>query len=345
MRPPVPPADAPVHDRIGIRTGLAPDPERLRRFEARSMASPLRLTVPLPDDRRGSGGTAADAAWRAVRAEFAASDQAMSRFREGSDLTRLNRAAGTDRWVEVPRRLERALVAADRAHRSTAGIFDPRVLADLDRLGYRGAALGPAPGDPPAARTAAASSPSRVVRRTAPGLVAVDRPVDLGGIGKGLALRWAAGRIEGRGPTRWLLEAGGDLVARGPGPDGDPWVIGIEDPFGGVAPLAAIELHDGAVATSSVRVHAWLVDGRSVHHLLDPRTGEPADGGLRAVTVLGADPAWAEVWSKTLLIGGRAGIAAAARTRGLAAWWVTDDGDLEMTAAARAATAWVTAEG
>ena len=99
------------------------------------------------------------------------------------------------------------------------------------------------------------------------------------------------------------------------------------------------------MATSSVRVNAWVVDGRPVHHLLDPRTGEPADGGLRSVTVLGRDPAWAEVWSKTLLIGGGATIADVARRRGLAAWWVTDEGDLEMTAGARAATAWVASEG
>ena len=307
------------------------------------MGSPLRLTVPLPDERGRRRRHAAEAAWRAVRAEFAAADEAMSRFREGSDLTRLNRAAGTGRWVDVPRRLERALVAADRARRSTGGVFDPRILADLDRLGYRGVALGSSWGGPGAVGPADPGRP--VVRRAARGVVAVDRAVDLGGIGKGLTLRWAAVSIGQRGVERWLLEAGGDLVARGPGPDGDPWIIGIEDPFGGGAPLAAVALDDGAVATSSVRVNAWVVDGRPVHHLLDPRTGEPADGGLRSVTVLGHDPAWAEVWSKTLLIGGCATIADVARRRGLAAWWVTDAGDLEMTAGARAATAWVASEG
>ncbi len=306
------------------------------------MGSPLRLTIPQPDARGRRRDHAAEAAWSAVRAEFAAADQAMSRFREGSDLTRLNRAAGTGRWVDVPRRLERALVAADRARRSTGGVFDPRVLVDLDRLGYRGAALGSSGGGPGAGKFADPASP--VVRRAARGVVAVDRPVDLGGIGKGLALRWTAACIERHGVGRWLLEAGGDLVARGPGPDGDPWIIGIEDPFGDEAPLAAIAIDDGAVATSSVRVNAWIVEGRPVHHLLDPRTGEPADGGLRSVSVLGRDPAWAEVWSKSLLIGGRSAIADTARRRGLSAWWVTDDGDLEMTAGARASTAWVAAE-
>jgi len=315
------------------------------------MASPLRLTVPLPNDPRRIRRRRADAAWHAIRAEFAAADQAMSRFREGSDLTRLNRAAGSGRWVDVPRRLERALVAADRARRVTGGVFDPRVLADLDRLGYRGVAVDRAeagrdgPHDPMTGAADARTDPGApVLRRVHPRMVAIDRPVDLGGIGKGLALRWAADRIARYGVGRWLLEAGGDLVARGPGPDDGPWVVGIEDPFGGEAPIAAIAIHDGAVATSSVRINSWLVDGRPVHHLLDPRTGEPADGGLRAVTVLASDPAWAEVWSKTLLIGGRATVADTARTRGLAAWWVDDAGDLGMTPAARAVTAWVASE-
>ena len=174
--------------------------------------------------------------------------------------------------------------------------------------------------------------------------MAVAAPIDLGGIGKGLALRWAAALLDRRGVTGYLLEAGGDLVAHGPGPDGDPWLVGIEDPAGGADPLAAIALDSGAVATSSVRLRSWVHDDRTVHHLLDPRTGEPAEGGLRAVTVFGLDPAWAEVWSKTLFVGGGRAIASEARARGLAAWWVTDAGDLEMTAAARARTAWVEGE-
>ncbi len=103
-------------------------------------------------------------------------------------------------------------------------------------------------------------------------------------------------------------------------------------------------MEHGALATSSVRLRSWVTDGRRVHHLIDPRTGEPADGGLRAVTVHGPDPAWAEVWSKTLFIEGRQHISSVARSRGLAAWWVADDGTLEMTPAARERTAWVEGE-
>ncbi len=71
---------------------------------------------------------------------------------------------------------------------------------------------------------------------------------------------------------------------------GGPWIVGIEDPLA----VFQIEGH-GAVATSSIQRLRWVHDGQIVHHLIDPRTGEPGGEGLLAVTAAGPDPAWAEV--------------------------------------------------
>lgn len=321
----------------------AAPPAATVRFDGRAMGSPIRLTV-VDDGAHPPGST--EAAWTTVLTSLEASEQAMSRFRPTSDLTGLNRLAGTGRASAPTPRLRRALAAADRARRITDGRFDPRVLADLDRLGYRGADIGRPAGSirvgsvGPGADAAA----TYVVVRTGRDRISLPRPVDLGGIGKGLGLRWAADDLCRLGWANVLLEAGGDLVGLGIGPDGKPWRVGLEDPLDPTDHLAVIDVVDSAVATSSVRVHRWVTGGRSVHHLLDPRTGEPAHTGLLSVTVAGPDPAWAEVWSKVLFIGGRASIAAEARARGLAAWWVADDGSLEMTADARRRTAWVAAE-
>jgi thiamine biosynthesis lipoprotein len=298
------------------------------------MGSPLRLTVVAET-------ALAEAAWAEASAEFEASDAAMSRFRATSELTSLNRSAGSGAFVRVGRRLERAAAAAERARRVTGGRFDPRVLADLERLGDPGVDLGAAV-TPDFDRERWPSTPA--VRRDARGRLAVTRPLDLGGIGKGLALRWAARRIRATGPGDFLLDAGGDIVVRGRPPGDDRWRVGIEDPGGGIEPMAVVTPPDGALATSSIRRRRWTADGRALHHLLDPTTGEPAQGGLLAVTVAGPDPAWAEVWSKTLFIGGRASIATEARARGLAAWWIATDGTVEMTPAARAMTIWVAGE-
>lgn len=336
----------------------------VRRYERRAMGSPLRLTAadldqPRPgmagtDSRSGrtSGADLIDAAWSAVSGTFEGAEAAMSRFREASDLTKVNRLAGTGRLMHVDRRLVRALVAADRAGRLTAGRFDARVLGDLERLGYKGVPVAPneTAARLPDAPDAAGSSMGRwLITDVRSSRVAVETPVDLGGIGKGLALRWAARAMERAGLTEprigFLLEAGGDLVARRPSPEGGDWSIAIQDPAGGESPKAVIRLASGAVATSSTAINRWRdAQGRSVHHLIDPRTGEPGGHGLLAVTVAGPDPAWAEVWSKTLFLAGIDGIAALARSRGLASWWVREDGEMEMTPAARIRTLWSSAD-
>jgi thiamine biosynthesis lipoprotein len=168
----------------------------------------------------------------------------------------------------------------------------------------------------------------------------------MGGIGKGLALRWARDRALRRLPPSagLLLDAGGDLVGGGEPPAGG-WQVGVEDPAApdpaAAEPLVVVTVGQGAIATSSVRVRNWVgPDGSAVHHLVDPRTGDPARTGLIAVTVAATDPAWAEVWSKALFLAGRDGIADEARSRGLAAWWVDDQGRLGMTPEARIRTTW-----
>ncbi len=306
------------------------------------MGSALRFVVVGADD------AAASRAWAAVDLEVEAVERALSRYRETSDLTRANRASGRStglaRWVEVDARLRHALVAADRARRQTGGRFDPRVLADLERLGSVGARQADASEIGADARRADLDPLDRWLavdgRRPR---IQLGAPVDLGGIGKGLALRWAwraARKVVGP-DVGAMLDAGGDIVLGGSGPDGGPWSVGIEDPSGSGEHVAVIALEAGAVATSSVVVNRWRApDGRLVHHLIDPATGEPGGSGLLAVTVTAADPAWAEVWSKTLFLAGSAGIAHLARSRGLPAWWVTDRGHLEMTPAARMRTVW-----
>jgi FAD:protein FMN transferase len=312
--------------------------ERLHSFEGRALGSALRLHVRVPPD---AAPAEAAAAWAAVRAEFHAVDLALSRFRDDSELTALNRAAGTGATVEVSWRLRETVAIMARASRVTGGRFDPTVLADLERLGEHGA---PVDGAAPAGGNGVCASGGRLDR---PRTISVPpRALDSGGIGKGLALRWAARSAMTVLPedAGLLLEAGGDIVAAGVPPAG-AWRVAIEDPVmagtDDAEPVAVVLVEEGAVASSSVRVRHWIAsDGRAVHHLIDPRTREPARTGLLAVTVAGPDAAWAEVWAKALFLAGR-DIADEARRRDLAAWWVTDEGRLGMTPAARGRSLWV----
>jgi len=318
------------------------------RFERRAMGSPLRLTlVGVPDGRAAN-------AWAAVSAAIEEIEQSLSRFRPASDLMALNARAGDPACATVDPWLYAALAAAERAWRRTDGAFDPRVIGDLERLGYAGAAVANGAARPePAPFSRLSAFPDRRWLHRDPRRrgVAIASPIDLGGIGKGLALRWALARLTaalpelGEPAVGALLEAGGDLVARGTAPQTGPWLIAIEDPAGGPEP-AVVALEAGAVCTSSISVHAWQApDGRRVHHLLDPRTGEPGGDGLVAVTVAAPDPAWTEVWSKALFLEGQRGIGPRAGSLGLAAWWMRTDGTLEMTPAARERTVWLATDG
>lgn len=301
----------------------------------RSMASPVRVQL--------GPETAEPARCHAgVRAVFTAVDRQCTRFDPDSDLMRAN-AAG-EQWWPVARYCFDALRAARDAHLATDGWFDPRVLRALVDLGYDAT--------PPFADQAIdvgeRNAPARVARRPwAPEFDATEQrvrigaePVDLGGIGKGLALRWAADQLRLNGCTTFLIDAGGDCVFAGAGPDGAGWRIGVEDPAGGPDPVAVLDLDGGACTTSSTRLLSWRAGERLVHHLIDPRTGCPGGDGLRSVTVRGADPADAEVWSKVLFLHGRDRIEAAADNRDIAALWVHEDGSIGMTCAMAPSVIW-----
>jgi thiamine biosynthesis lipoprotein len=300
----------------------------------RAMASRVTIRLTAPADERARAAVA-DAV--AVLHEV---DRTCTRFDPGSDLMLAN-AAGED-WQEVSPTCFDALVAAAAAYRRTAGRFDPRVLDDLVRLGYARSTRVAAPGGAgtcaPRERAPLPDWRPDFNRRDHRVRIGA-HPVDLGGIAKGLAVRWAAQRLDGAGAGH-LVDAGGDCHCAGRSPDG-PWRIAVEDPTGGPDPVAVLELYDAAVATSSVRLLRWDAAGSPVHHLVDPASGLPGGAGLLSVTVVDDDPAEAEVWSKVLFLTGRRGVRTTAAHHGLAALWVDDDGVLSASDALTPKLAWV----
>jgi thiamine biosynthesis lipoprotein len=315
------------------------DPAAHLRATFRSMASEVRFWVVAPRPSAEEDVASARAVVEAVAASC-------TRFDPQSPLMRAN-AAGRS-WTVVPPECFDALRAAYAAHVETGGLFDPRVLRVLTGHGYdtslpfesRRISLPEVSANTPRRRGLRGRrawrprfDPQRRAVKVGP------EPVDLGGIGKGLAVRWAGERLAGAGDAV-LVEAGGDILALGQGPDGTGWMVGVEDPLGGADPVAVLRVSDLAVATSSTRVRTWTVGGAEVHHLVDPRSQRPAESGLASVTVVGPDPATAEVWSKTLFVLGRPSIRAEADRRGLAALWVERNGRVGTSRALRPHLAW-----
>jgi len=125
------------------------------------------------------------------------------------------------------------------------------------------------------------------------------------------------------------VDAGGDIrVSEAAG--GEPWPIGIQHPFDPARDLGVITLDGGAVVTCTVGRRQWQRDQQMMHHLIDPRTGQPSQSDLHTVTVLAPTAASAEAAAKVALILGSDRGRAHLMAHGLSGVFVDRTGRVEM---------------
>ncbi len=232
-------------------------------------------------------GSAIAAAEALLRAELADVDAACSRFRRDSELTWLHDNAGTE--VTVGPLLAEAIGVALRAGRLTGGLVDPTVADAVAGLGYdKDFAEVDLDSAAPAAQPRPAPGWQRVSFDERRRLVHLPRTVglDLGATAKALAADRAARRIAVEVGGGVLVNLGGDISTAGTAPDGG-WRIGVGDDHraAGAAPDATVTIRSGGLATSSTAVRTWRRAGRTVHHIVDPRTGDLAVRAWRTVSV------------------------------------------------------------
>lgn len=249
-----------------------------------------RTTFPALGTTATIAVTDADAlprAERAVRQILSAVDDACSRFRPDSELSRLHRDAG--RATKVSALLAQALTVALRAAELTDGLVTPTVGAALEALGYDRDFTEVAPGSADPVGTPVRAAPwwtLRVDAETQQVIVPRGVLVDLGATAKALAADLAAARAADTAGCGVLVSLGGDLATAGAAPD-DGWRIGVGDDHtvADTAPDTAVTVESGAMATSSVTGRRWRRGDRTVHHIVDPRTGDAVDAYWRTVSV------------------------------------------------------------
>jgi thiamine biosynthesis lipoprotein len=263
-----------------------------------SMGSSLRLAIWTTDEPKASA--AADQVYK----EFDRLESLLSVWKPGSDVVRLNAAAGREP-VAVSDDTLQVLTAARIGGERTGGKFDITfgALADIwkfdhdqdNRVPDRAAIEARLPlVDFGAVHVDA-------VKRTA----FITRPgvrVHLGGIGKGYAVDVAVALLRQQGFRDFLIQAGGDIYAAGTN-NGTPWKVGIADPRGSHEAFAALEIRDATVSTSGDYERSFVKDGVRYHHLIDPDRGEPARG-CRSVTIVTTRATMADVWSTGIFIMG-----------------------------------------
>ena len=269
---------------------------------------------PLPTVRLRALGTTAvvsvtDAGWldsaeRILRYELAAIDRACSRFRADSELIALNARTGVP--VRIGELLYEAIRVAIRGAAMTGGLVSPTVGRALRLSGYdRSFELI----EPSAELARAVLSPVPSWRRIvldAPGQTVQLPPgceLDLGATAKALAADRAAAAIARATGAGVLVSLGGDIAVAGDAP-GEGWPILLADrhdqDLDGPGPTVAVA--SGGLATSSVTVRRWRSGDGQAHHILDPRSGRPADAPWRTVSVAAASCVDANIASTAAVV-------------------------------------------
>lgn len=290
---------------IGLWQTHAGGPEALTavvREPQAVMGTTCELAATVPQDDAAAGEQAlrkAEAALRDVEAR-------MSVWLAESEVSRLNAApAGVPVPLSGPT-LE-TLRAARAALDQTGGAFDV-TCRPLIELWRQAGARNRAPDDAQLAAARAAShwdlidlSETAAVKRRATACV------DLGGIAKGYGIDRALEAIRRQGAAGGLVDVGGDLRCFGRPPEGEGWTVEIRNPFGS-GTLARLALREGAVCTSGNYARFVIIEGRRYSHIVDPRTGFPADR-VPSATVVASTAMQADIWATALSVLGEDGFA------------------------------------
>ena len=279
----------------------------------------VRLVV---DDPRALHPAAAD-----LTALLDRVDRAASRFRPDSALSIANANAG--RPTPVSRLLVDLVAVALDAAAETDGAVDPTVGTAMDRIGYDRDITAIAP-DGPGVEPRSPGRDWRAVRldrRLGLLTVPVGSALDLGATAKAHTADLAAQTLAHRYDTAVMVELGGDLAVAGHRPDG--WLVQVAEREGDDGQHVLVR--HGGLTTSTTTVRHWCRGGRTIHHILDPRTGAPAQGPWRTASVFAPSALAANTASTAAIVLGEAAFAWLDE-RGLPARLVAQDGSIQRSA-------------
>jgi thiamine biosynthesis lipoprotein len=256
-------------------------------------------------------------------------EQVLSRFRIDSELALLNMTH--EQPVQVSDTLWKVFQTAYKAEQMTNGLVTPTLLDAIMEAGYD------RPFDVLPYQTMFKPDPVIKIAQPLKAITVNESArtitlplgmgLDFGGVAKGWAAHQAMKRLQPEGPT--LIDSAGDITVSGPLADGNPWMIGVADPFRPDEEIDVLHINGNGVATSGKDRRRWSRNGMLQHHLIDPITGRPAETDLLTVTVIAPDVMRAEAAAKAaFILGSRAGLEWIESHPELAGLLILDDGEM-----------------
>jgi len=244
-------------------------------------------------------GKQGEAALEAATAEITRLDKLLSIGNESSDIYRLNTEKTGVVSDDTLTLLQRALELSEH----TDGVFDCTIAPVMEAWGFPSKTFRvPTQAELDALLPTVDYRQVQYVDHTVTLPATVE--IDLGGIAKGYTSGRVLERFAEQGVTSGILSLGGNVQCLGHKPDGSPWRVAVQHPLDLANHFAIVEAVDEAVITSGGYERYFEQDGVRYHHILDPRTGYPANNGIASVTIVSRDGTLADGLSTSLFIMG-----------------------------------------
>ncbi len=257
-------------------------------------------------------------------------DEAMSTYRDDSEVSRFNAATTTD-WFDVSADLATVVAAANTVSAASDGAMDITVAPLVNLWGF-GRVGEPAQLPDDAAIAGARSGVGYTlleVRLAPPALrkKSARVTIDLNAIAPGFAVDKLATKFISLGLRNFVIDIGGEVQARGVNAQGEAWHIAVEKPVDArPEPMAILRLPDLSVTTSGEYRQYYIRDGHRYSHTIDPRTGRPVENALASVVLIGKTSIEVDAWATALIVLGEEDGFRLATQRGMPAMFVVRQG-------------------
>jgi thiamine biosynthesis lipoprotein len=262
---------------------------------------------------------------------FFEKEKIFSRFDQNSEISKLNKNLSV--WLSASLDIRYLSERALRYNEKSGGLYDPRIIAVLEKIGYerdfRGTDFSKLELPDEFEKISEKLEKDLKIRD---GEVFFGRRMDFSGIAKGYIVDQAAEFLKKKGWKNFLVDAGGDMGISGLNNEGEKWKISIE---GVPEKKMMLEISDRGIATSGISRKKWTIAGKKFHHLVNPKNPNEYSYELRTVSVIAKNTESADGRAKTLVLMGKEKGMDFARKNNVAAIFLDCEGDILVSPEAR----------